>query len=66
MCLLMQNQTDITFGNKQQYTELSLNVGFFTKMSKNKELKYLLPFIISPTQVPVSWYMKGFALETKV
>lgn len=66
MCLLMQNQTDITFGNKQQYTELSPNVDFFTKMSKNKELKYLLPFIISPTQVPVSCYMKGFALETKV
>lgn len=58
MCLLMQNQTDITFGNQQQYNELSFNVGFFTKVSKNKELKYLLPFIISPTQVPVSYYMK--------
>lgn len=54
----MQNQTDITFGNKQQYTELSFNAGFFTKVSKNKELKYLLPFIISPTQVPVFYYMK--------
>lgn len=58
MCLLMQNQTDITFGNKQQYPELSFSVGFFAKVSKNKELKYLLPFIISPTQVPVSYYMK--------
>lgn len=58
MCLLMQNQTDITFGNKQQYTELSFNVGFFTTVSKSKELKYLLPFIISPTQVPGSYYMK--------
>lgn len=58
MCLLTQSQTDITFGNKQQYTELSFNVGFFTKVSKSKELKYLFPFIISPTQLPVFYYMK--------
>lgn len=32
MCLLMQNQTDITFGNKRQYTELSFNVGFFASV----------------------------------
>lgn len=58
MCLLMQKPTDISLGNKKQYTELSFNVGFFAKVSKNKELKYLLPFIISPTQVPVSYYMQ--------
>lgn len=52
MCLLMQTPTDISLGNKKQYTELSFSVGFFTKVSKNKELKYLLPFVISPTQVP--------------
>lgn len=37
---------------------LSFYVGFFTEVSKNKELKCVLPFIISPTQVPVSYYMQ--------
>lgn len=61
--------TDTSFGNKKQYTELSFNVGFFTKMPKNKELTYLLPLFISSTQVLSSGillYAKGFILETKV
>lgn len=54
----MQKTTGISFGITKQYTDLSFNAGFFTKVSKNKELKYLLQFIISPTQVPVSYYMQ--------
>lgn len=31
--------TDTSLGNRKEYTELSFNGGFFTKVSKNKELK---------------------------
>lgn len=58
--------TDTSLANKKEYTELSFNVGFFTKVSKNKELKYFSIYHFTYTSSIILLYARGFVLETKV
>lgn len=58
--------TDTSLGNRKEYPELSFNGGFFTKVSKNKELKSVSIYHYTYTSSIILLYARGFALETKV